>query len=79
MSWPRFNPRERNPGSHCTGGWVGPRASLDKEAGGKILSPVPGIEPEIYTTLNYPLKMQSPHFFKLLILRFLRFKLNMAS
>jgi hypothetical protein len=23
---PRFRPRERTPGTHCTGGWVGPRA-----------------------------------------------------
>jgi hypothetical protein len=22
-------PRERTPGTHCTGGWVGPRAGLD--------------------------------------------------
>jgi hypothetical protein len=27
---------ERNPGTHCTGGWVGPRACLDTEARGKI-------------------------------------------
>jgi hypothetical protein len=26
---PRFTPRERTPGTHCTGGWVGPRAGLD--------------------------------------------------
>jgi hypothetical protein len=38
-------PGERNPGTHCTGGWVGPRAGLDTEASGKILSPLPGIEP----------------------------------
>jgi hypothetical protein len=34
---PRFTPGERTPGTHCTGGWVGPRAGLDKEARGKIL------------------------------------------
>jgi hypothetical protein len=34
---PRFSPGERNPGTHCTGGWVGPRAGLDTEATGKIL------------------------------------------
>jgi hypothetical protein len=33
-------PRER-PCSHCTGGWVGPRAGLDK--GGKV-SPLPGFD-----------------------------------
>jgi hypothetical protein len=38
-------PVERTPGTHCTGDWVGPRASLDTEARGKILLPVPGIEP----------------------------------
>jgi hypothetical protein len=25
-------PRERTPGSHCTGGWVGPRDGLFREA-----------------------------------------------
>ena len=35
-----FYPRER-PGTHCTGGWVDPRASLD---GRKISSP-PGFDP----------------------------------
>jgi hypothetical protein len=34
---PRFNPGERTPGTHCTGGWVGPRAGLDTQARGKIL------------------------------------------
>jgi hypothetical protein len=34
---PCFTPGERIPGTHCTGGWVGPRAGLDAEARGKIL------------------------------------------
>jgi hypothetical protein len=38
----RFSPVERTAGTHCTGGWVGP---LSAEARGKILSPLPGIEP----------------------------------
>jgi hypothetical protein len=38
-------PCERTPGTHFSGGWVGPRAGLDTEARGKILSPLPGIEP----------------------------------
>jgi hypothetical protein len=29
---PRFSPGKRPPGTHCTGGWVGPRAGLDTEA-----------------------------------------------
>jgi hypothetical protein len=37
-------PGERTPSTHCTGGLVGPRAGLDTEARGKILSPLPGIE-----------------------------------
>jgi hypothetical protein len=28
---PRFTPAERIPGTHCTGGWMGPRAGLDTE------------------------------------------------
>jgi hypothetical protein len=38
-------PGESTPGTHCTGGWVGPRAGLDTEATGKILLPLSGIEP----------------------------------
>jgi hypothetical protein len=30
-------PREKDPGTHCTGGWVGPTAGLDTVARGKIL------------------------------------------
>jgi hypothetical protein len=30
-------PQGRDPGTHWTGGWVGPRTSLDTEARGKIL------------------------------------------
>jgi hypothetical protein len=35
-----FKPGERTPGTHWTGGWVGPRAGLDTEARGKILCPL---------------------------------------
>jgi len=38
----KFYPWER-PGTHCTGGWVGPRAGLDKC--GKY-SPSPGFDPQ---------------------------------
>jgi hypothetical protein len=38
-------PGERTPDTHWPGGCVGPRAGLDTEATGKILSPLPGIEP----------------------------------
>jgi hypothetical protein len=30
-------PGERTPGTHCTGGWVGPRAGLDTEVREKAL------------------------------------------
>jgi hypothetical protein len=38
-------PRAKDLSTHCTGGWMGPRAGLDTEARGKILLPLPGIEP----------------------------------
>jgi hypothetical protein len=41
-----FSPGERNPVTHCTGGWVGVRAGVDTGARGKILSSLPGIEPQ---------------------------------
>jgi hypothetical protein len=34
------------PGTHWTGGWMGPRAVLDTDVRGKILLPVSGIEPQ---------------------------------
>jgi hypothetical protein len=41
---PRFSPWERTPffGTHCTGGWVGPRAGLGTEAREIILCPCRG-------------------------------------
>jgi hypothetical protein len=39
-------PGERNLGTHCRGGWVGPRASLDTKASGKILCPYRGSNPD---------------------------------
>jgi hypothetical protein len=41
-----FTPGERTPGTHCTGGWVSPRAGLDTEAIGKILCPRRGSNPD---------------------------------
>jgi hypothetical protein len=39
--------RERTSGTHCTGGWVSPRAGLDTEVRRKILLPLPEIEPRL--------------------------------
>jgi hypothetical protein len=56
-------------GTHCTGGWVGPRAGLDTEVRGKILSPLPGIEPRSFGRsvrsqtlywLSYPAQTDNP-------------------
>jgi hypothetical protein len=41
-----FTLGERTPGTHCTGGWVGPRADLDTEDRGKILCPCRGSNPD---------------------------------
>jgi hypothetical protein len=44
--WPRFTPGERPPGTHWTGGWVGPGAGLDAEARRKILCLCRGSNPD---------------------------------
>jgi hypothetical protein len=49
-------PGEWAPGTHCTGDWVGPRASLDTEVTGKILLPLPGIE---YLSPGTPVRTQT--------------------
>jgi hypothetical protein len=40
----RFTPRERAPGTHLIGSWVGPRSRLDAIVKRKIPSPCQGIE-----------------------------------
>jgi hypothetical protein len=40
-----LNPGQRTPGTHWIEGWVDPRAGLDTEARGKIILPLPTIEP----------------------------------
>jgi hypothetical protein len=60
-SWPRHRvevsgqrhapaalcPGERTPGTHCTGGWLGLRASWDTEVRGKPLCPCRGSNPDL--------------------------------
>jgi hypothetical protein len=43
-------PRERAPGTHCMGGWVGPRTCLDIVETRNIL-PLPGIQPHLSTPM----------------------------
>jgi hypothetical protein len=43
----RFTPRERAPGTHWIGGWVGPRAVLDAVVKRKIPSPLWESNPRI--------------------------------
>jgi hypothetical protein len=43
---PRFTPRERIPGTHWIGGWVGLRAGLDTGARRKIFCPCQGSNPD---------------------------------
>jgi hypothetical protein len=52
----RFTPEERIPGTHCTEGWVGPRAGLDTEARGKLISSLPGMN------LDRPVKSVARHY-----------------
>jgi hypothetical protein len=40
-------PRGKSPGTHCTGGWVGPRAGLDTEVRGKIICLCRGSNPAV--------------------------------
>jgi hypothetical protein len=50
-------PGERTPGTHWTGGWVGPRAALDSE---KLISPLSGIEPPVRSQTLYCLSYPAP-------------------
>jgi hypothetical protein len=45
----RFTPRERAPGTHGIGGWVGRRAVLDAEVKRKILSPCRDSNPRSFS------------------------------
>jgi hypothetical protein len=61
-----FTLEERTPGTHCTGGWVGPRAGLDTEVRGKILCPCRGSNPcrparsQTLYCLSYPVPSVLP-------------------
>jgi hypothetical protein len=46
-------PGERTPGIHWTGGWVGPRAGLDAEAGRKSSASVGGRTPVVQSVVRH--------------------------
>jgi hypothetical protein len=50
---PRFTSGERAHGTHCTGGWVGPRAGLDPEVRGKILCLCQGSNPAVQSVVRH--------------------------
>jgi hypothetical protein len=67
-----LNPKERAPGTHCIGGWVGPRAGLDAVVKRKIPSPrresnprTPIVQPEVQRYTDWTIKyfLRSPHTF----------------
>jgi hypothetical protein len=41
-----------DPGTHCTGGWVGFRAGLDREVRGKILCPAGDRTPVVQSVVT---------------------------
>jgi hypothetical protein len=51
----RFSPRERAPGTHWIGGWVGPKKRSGRGGKDKNSRPLPGLEPPITqpVTQNY--------------------------
>jgi hypothetical protein len=56
----RFTPGKEPPGTHWTGGWVVPRASLDDMEKRKFLLALPGVEPHLLgRPSRSPLSVQS--------------------
>ena len=49
-------PRER-PGTHCSGGWVGPRADLDRCGKSR---PPPGFDPRTFQPVASPRQLFTP-------------------
>jgi hypothetical protein len=52
--------RERTPGTHCTGGWVGFSAGLDTEGGGKILCPAGDRTPVVQSVVRHYTDYSTP-------------------
>jgi hypothetical protein len=48
MPWPLY-PMERDPGTHCIGSWVGPRAVLEMVVKRKFPSPCQELNPRTLT------------------------------
>jgi hypothetical protein len=45
-------PQGKTPGTHWIGGWVGLRVGLDTGARGKVLLPLPGVEPRLLSPVR---------------------------
>jgi hypothetical protein len=50
---PRFTPGERTPGTHWTGGWVGPSAGLDAETRKKSFVSVGDRTPVVQSVVSH--------------------------
>jgi hypothetical protein len=50
---PRFTPEEKTPGTHCTGGWVGPRAGLEQGLEEKFPAPVRDRTPVVQPVVRH--------------------------
>jgi len=56
-----FYPQEKRPGTHCTGGWVGPRAGLDECEKSRLS---PGFDPwnvQPATSIKYAIPERTEH------------------
>jgi hypothetical protein len=51
----RFTLGEADPGTHCIGGWLAPRAGLVVMEKRKMSCPLPGIEPQLISWLAHGL------------------------
>jgi hypothetical protein len=73
-------PRGKHPGTHCTGGWVGPRAGLDAEDKEKILCLCRGSNPVVQSVVRHYTDWTTPaHFFKVHFNIILHLRLDLPS
>jgi hypothetical protein len=66
----RFTPRERAPGIHSIGGWVGPRVVLDTAVKKKIPSPCQDSNPPIIQPVSLRYTTELSRLFEMIQSRF---------